>query len=110
MEYLESHMTVDEIRRKTSDGTTYLTVNIAVPLDEIACSSRDKSLDGLNDITDSHIGHALVDIRYKPVGIDGDKVIIEVTGDASELLDEADEEQRQDEKRGLYAEHEDPAN
>lgn len=91
--YLTEPLTVNEIAKATDNGANYLTVQIAVDLERIACSSESGTLDGLNEIADEEIGHVLCDIRYRPVGVEGNKVIIEVTGDASDVLSDADDEE-----------------
>lgn len=84
---------------------------------DLACVSQNGTLDGLNDrVEELILGESpdcLSDINYTPKEVDGDLVIFEVSADVSDLLDafdREDEEDRQDEKRGLYVEHEDPAN
>lgn len=113
---LRQPMDRKELREKFPDGT--ICVVISVPLGQLICSSNDGTMDGFNDIVDDEIlgfgnARSLSDLRFKPVGIEGDNVLVQVTADCSDLLGEdedEDEEQRRDEKRGLYPEHEDPAN
>lgn len=116
---IDGPLTKEEIRQNAQEHDGEIVVIIAVELERIACSSEDGTLEGLNDIADEEIlgvgGGCLMDLAYKPVGVDGDKVLIEVTADPSQVLDEEEdtdptEEQRRDEKRGLYPQHEDPSN
>lgn len=150
MDYLKRPLTVQQIKDQVRDNR--LKVVVALDFCNLACISEDGTLDGLNDAVDELIlpkeigGPGLLDINYKPKGVDGDMVLFEVDGDASEILDaieedeeesrellnmdsaeiedmqrqfkkfsppseeDDEEEQRRDEKRGLYPEHEDPAN
>lgn len=75
------------------------------------------SVETLNDEVEEMIlgdgPRPISDINYTPMGVDGDLVIFQVDCDVSEVLDtydEEDEDQRRDEKHGLYTEHENPAN
>lgn len=104
--------TAEEVYKATKEGTEYLTVIISLDLHEIACSSSDGSLDGLNELADREIGHCLSDLTYKVVGVEFDhtgkstnKIHIEVTGDPQSAIEEH-LEQIQDEN----PEHEDVAN
>lgn len=115
---IDAPLTKQEIRQNVKEHDGNLVVIIAVELERIACSSEDGTLDGLNEIADEEIlgvgGGCLMDLSFKPVGVDGDKVLIEVTADPS-AIDDWDEdteaeEQRRDEKRGLYPQHDDPSN
>lgn len=85
---LKAPLTVDELRVNTNDGQEYLTVLVSVPFGQVACcAQREGEIDGLNELVDTFIGHSLCDVRYKPIAVDGDNVIIEVRGDASDALD-----------------------
>ncbi len=113
---LRQPMDVKELKQRFPDGN--LCVVIPVELGRLICSSNDGTYDGFNDIVDDEIlgfgnARSLSDLRFKPVGIEGENVLVQVTADCSDLLDaeeDEEEEQRRDEKRGLYSEHEDPAN
>ena len=103
-------MTDQEIYKATKNGTEYLSVIISLDLHEIARSSTDGSLDGLNELAEREIGDCLSDLTYKVVGTDFDhfdklnnKIHIEVTGEPQTAI-ERHLEQVQDEKRGLHAE------
>lgn len=75
--------------------TPILTIVIGMTIGEVACSSEDGTLDGLNEVVDEILSEAdgtLSDVSYDAVGIvprldDGNLVLIEVTGDASDLFE-----------------------
>jgi len=113
---IEAPLERSEISRLFPDGQ--LSVVIKVPLGKLICSSSDNSYDGMNDLADEEIlgwgsGGSLMDLSFKPVGVEGENVLVQVDADCSDLLEDledAEEEQRRDEKRGLYPQHDDPAN
>jgi hypothetical protein len=77
------------------------------------------NIDGLNNWVDDEVlsecGTPLSDLTYKIVGVDIEQgaLFFKVTADASEIIQEYDdeqEEQRRDEKRGLHADKLNDAN
>ena len=63
------------------DDSGRLTVVIKMPFGQIACASDDETYDGFNKIVDEYVGAALIDVKYHPVGIEGECVWIEVSGE-----------------------------
>lgn len=65
-----------------------------IHLNELACIciSYDGTLEGLNEYVDEYIVDGLSDLNYRPVGVQGDMVLIEVNADASDILEEDEEE------------------
>lgn len=60
-----------------------LTVVVKMPLGQIACASTDETYDGFNNIVSEYVGVALTDIKYHPVGTEGENVWIEVNGEVN---------------------------
>ena len=89
-EVLTRPLTQAQIRRQM-DANGYVEGVIPVDLDEIVDSDRDAFIAMLSEmLTDSP---DLDDLEYEVVGNDGDTLHIEVSGDATALLDEAEEEE-----------------
>jgi hypothetical protein len=96
--------------RALCDEENHITVVIAVELGELACCSRDGTYEGLNEIADEQIcddRFCLLDLSYRPVGVEGDKVLIEVSADASDALGDMEDDSAEwcDEATLLAAEH-----
>ena len=93
-ELLNAPLTTDEMRRQADapadermrhEPHGYVVGVVAVDLSDFIDNDPDGVLDLLSErLTD---GPLLMDIAYKVVGHDGDALHIEVSGDASEVLD-----------------------
>lgn len=77
-EQLGRAMTVEELRAAVdSDG--FVATVVGVDLDDMVGVDLEHFLDNLSEwVTGSIAG--LTDIGYKPVGVDGEQVLVEVTG------------------------------
>ena len=70
--------TEDALRTMTNNGAEYLVANVGVALWDLV----EHDLEWLNDYTSEQITGstaALEDIGFKPVGVDGEEVVIQVT-------------------------------
>jgi hypothetical protein len=84
--------------RGRADGDHRVVFRIGVPFDDLLdCDG----IAGLNEHLDGCVqggqGYLLEDIGYKPVGTDGDIVIVEVDADAASFLDGTDDDGEDDE-------------
>lgn len=80
--------------RRQMDANGYVEGIVPVDLDEIIDSDRDGFLSMLSELlTDSA---DLEDLEYEVVGADSDTLHILVSGDATALLDEAEEDEEED--------------
>lgn len=92
MNIIRTPLTKAEITKRLEEDTTYITGVVPVDLSDII----DNDLEGLLDIvSEKLIGSiCLMDINYKCIGVENDglTLLMEVSGDASDVLDEYDEE------------------
>ncbi len=94
-EVLTRPLTAARMRRQM-DANGYVEGVVAVDIDEIIDADRDTFIGMLSEmLTDSP---DLDDLEYEVVGNDGDTLHIEVSGDATALLDEAEEEELEEDE------------
>ena len=116
---LDKILTPLEIEEFFPDGQ--IEVLIPLTLHNIAlsgCGVEEYSVEGLNRLVDETIlgigGGSLMNIKFKAVEVRDDFIMVQVTADASEIIDNLEEylteQQRRDEKNGLYPQHEDVTN
>lgn len=95
MQPLTQPLTKAQVRDNAEANDGKLVVVIALEFGQIACSSDDNTYDGLNDIADEEIlgfgGGSLLDLSYRPVGVQDTKVLVEVTADPSMVLEDETE-------------------
>ena len=88
MQVLEAPLTIEQIKSmvegKLSD---FITVRVQVSLNDIIENDFEWFLDELSEKVTGSIG-GLTDIVYKPVDVTEGAIIIEVSGDVADFLDE----------------------
>lgn len=85
---LDKPLTLEEIQAKLEDNSTYIKGKVNVGLNFVINNDLEGFLD---ELSEKLIGDVrLMDISYKVVGVspDGNTLIVEVSGDVSQLLDD----------------------
>ncbi len=69
-----------------------LVFRFQIGLYELACSSDDGTIEGLNQIVDELMpgGVIIGDINYRPVHVDGDLIVTEVDADVTNVDNQED--------------------
>jgi hypothetical protein len=92
-DHIAEPLTPEELKARVGPDNR-IKIVVAFDLNDLACSSDDGTLDGLNGIVDERVWAgfpSLSDIGYRAVGVTPDgRVLVEVDADASEVLDEID--------------------
>ena len=83
--------------RQVADKDGGLKVRLSIEFGELACISHDGSYEGLNDYCDEEVFKGLpglaVEYEFRPLYVDGEKIVFEFKCDCSEVLKElADDE------------------
>lgn len=86
-------LTMEQIRQ-LADKNGRIKVVVPIPFGKVACMSYDGTYEGLNNYMDEKVFGKVsgvgADYCYKPVYVQGDKVMVEFTADASMILDNMD--------------------
>jgi len=92
LKYLQEPLTYEEIKRRSKNGENPLSVVIRMGLDTLMSGNFEDIMDEMSELITGD-ACSLTDIGYTAVGaVDGD-VLLEVTGDVSEFLEENNPEE-----------------